>query len=303
MPRSDGHLGNDLPPDELHPVSLGEHAEPDHPLVVVDRILGDGHERLQTLGNARSVPVGKAHWIVVVEPRKDEIKQMACGDRAGQARRSRAARGRQSCANPQLEYRRWESNPHGRFRPEDFKSSASAIPPRRLLRRSIDRQEMPQKERAGPARPVRDRRWSDSQSIGPQRWNSNPRPSTDLTTVTEAFLSCDQSTWQIKGLQQIHEARCEGHPGGVIPCSSRLPPLYPNPWARRAGRYTVADHGTARPSSIIFAGRTSVCGTIHPPTISGSSSTRPSSCLIAHPHRRDFGVDKKPGGDVTSSMT
>ena len=30
-------------------------------------------------------------------------------------------------------------------------------------RRSIDRQEMPQKEKAGPARPVRDRRWSDSQ--------------------------------------------------------------------------------------------------------------------------------------------
>ena len=28
-------------------------------------------------------------------------------------------------------YRRWESNPHGRSRPEDFKSSASAIPPRR----------------------------------------------------------------------------------------------------------------------------------------------------------------------------
>ncbi|MGZ3357149.1 MAG: hypothetical protein ACXVBO_20135 [Isosphaeraceae bacterium] len=28
--------------------------------------------------------------------------------------------------------------------------------------------------------------------------------STDLTTVTEAFLSCDQSTWQVKGLQQIH---------------------------------------------------------------------------------------------------
>ena len=129
---------------------------------------------------------------------------MACGDRAGQARRSRAARGRRSCASPQLEYRRWESNPHGRFRPEDFKSSASAIPPRRLLRRSIDRQEMPQKERAGPARPVHDRRWSDSQSIGPERWNSNPRPSTDLTTVTEAFLSCDQSTWQVKGLQQIH---------------------------------------------------------------------------------------------------
>ncbi len=63
---------------------------------------------------------------------------------------------------------------------------------------------MPQKERAEPARPVRDRRWSDSQSIGPERWNSNPRPSTDLTTVTEAFLSCDQSTWQVKGLQQIH---------------------------------------------------------------------------------------------------
>ena len=83
----------------------------------------------------------------------------------------------------------------------------------------------------------------------------------------------------------------------------RPPPLYPNPWASKAGRYTAADHGTARPSSIIFAGRTSVCGTIHPPTISGSSSTRPSSCLIAHPHRRDFGVDKKPGGDVTSSMT
>jgi hypothetical protein len=40
-------------------------------------------------------------------------------------------------------YRRWESNPHGRSRPEDFKSSASAIPPRRQVR--------------GPSRP-RDRR-------------------------------------------------------------------------------------------------------------------------------------------------
>ena len=114
----------------------------------------------------------------------------------------RAADGRVPIRNSK--YRRWESNPHGRFRPEDFKSSASAIPPRRLLRRSIDRQEMPQKEKAGAARPVRDRRWSDSQSIGPERWNSNPRPSTDLTTVTEAFLSCDQSTWQVKDLQQIH---------------------------------------------------------------------------------------------------
>ena len=60
-------------------------------------------------------------------------------------------------------YRRWDLNPHGGFPPEDFKSSASAIPPRRLLRRTIDRQDMPQKERAGPARPDRDRRWSDSQ--------------------------------------------------------------------------------------------------------------------------------------------
>jgi len=65
--------------------------------------------------------------------------------------------------------------------------------------------------------------------------------STDLTTVTQAFLSCDQSTWQVKGLQRIHKARCQGHPGGVIPCSSRLPPLYPNPWASRAGRYATAE--------------------------------------------------------------
>jgi hypothetical protein len=147
-------------------------------------------------------------WIVVVEPRKDEIKQMACGDRAGQARSSRAARGRRSCANPQLEYRRWESNPHGRFRPEDFKSSASAIPPRRLLRRSIDRQEMPQKERAEPARPVRDRRWSDSQSIGPERWNSNPRPartspplprhSSPATNLLGKSKACNRSTWAVR---------------------------------------------------------------------------------------------------------
>jgi CobQ/CobB/MinD/ParA nucleotide binding domain len=31
----------------------------------------------------------------------------------------------------QVQYWRWESNPHGRSRPEDSKSSASAIPPRR----------------------------------------------------------------------------------------------------------------------------------------------------------------------------
>ena len=35
-----------------------------------------------------------------------------------------------------VQYRRWESNPHGRSRPEDFKSSASAIPPRRQDSRS-----------------------------------------------------------------------------------------------------------------------------------------------------------------------
>jgi hypothetical protein len=31
------------------------------------------------------------------------------------------------------EYRRWESNPHGGSPPEDFKSSASAFPPRRQI--------------------------------------------------------------------------------------------------------------------------------------------------------------------------
>ena len=85
---------------------------------------------------------------------------------------------------------------------------------------------MPQKERAEPARPVRDRRWSDSQSIGPERWNSNPRPSTDLTTVTEAFLSCDQSTWQVKGLQQIHLGSSRQAIAGTISrhiiCSGQL---------------------------------------------------------------------------------
>jgi hypothetical protein len=35
---------------------------------------------------------------------------------------------------PDVEYRRWESNPHGGSPPEDFKSSASALPPRRQIR-------------------------------------------------------------------------------------------------------------------------------------------------------------------------
>jgi hypothetical protein len=38
-----------------------------------------------------------------------------------------------SCCD-QTQYRRWESNPHGGSPPEDFKSSASAIPPRRHVR-------------------------------------------------------------------------------------------------------------------------------------------------------------------------
>jgi hypothetical protein len=44
-------------------------------------------------------------------------------------------------------------------------------------------------------------------------------------------------------------------------------------------------------------------GSAHTPASSGSSSTRPSSCLIAHPQFRVFAVDKKPRGAVTSSTT
>ena len=123
------------------------------------------------------------------------------------------------------EYRRWESNPHGRFRPEDFKSSASAIPPRRLLRRSIDRQEMPQKEKAGPARPVRDRRWSDSQSIGPERWNSNPRPAR-----TSPRRTCT-------GVRALRRPRPRDPARRRCPCSDRAArPAFPDTCRPAVGR-------------------------------------------------------------------
>jgi hypothetical protein len=32
-----------------------------------------------------------------------------------------------------------------------------------------------------------------------------------LKTVSETFLSCDQSTWLLKGLQQIHPAGYKAH--------------------------------------------------------------------------------------------
>jgi hypothetical protein len=87
--------------------------------------------------------------------------------------RCRIAADSESVRRPEIDvnyYRRWDLNPHGRYRPEDFKSSASAIPPRRLLRRSTDRQELPQKERARTAGPVRGRRRRsvDSHSVEPE---------------------------------------------------------------------------------------------------------------------------------------
>jgi hypothetical protein len=48
--------------------------------------------------------------------------------------RCRIAADSESVRRPEIDvnyYRRWDLNPHGRYRPEDFKSSASAIPPRR----------------------------------------------------------------------------------------------------------------------------------------------------------------------------
>ena len=125
----------------------------------------------------------------------------------------------------QTKYRRWESNPHGRFRPEDFKSSASAIPPRRLLRRRIDRQEMPQKERAGPAGPVRDRRWSDSQSIGPERWNSKPRPA--QTSPRRTFT----------GVRALRRPRPRDPARRRCPCSDRAArPAFPDTCRPAVGR-------------------------------------------------------------------
>ncbi len=83
-----------------------------------------------------------------------------------------------------------------------------------------------------------------------------------LKTVSATFLSCDQSTWLVTGLQQIHAAGYEARRCAVIHGSSSLPPFYPNPGPSRSGRYTAADHGTARPGSMIFARRTSGSGTI-----------------------------------------
>jgi hypothetical protein len=108
---------------------------------------------------------------------------------------------------------------------EHFKSSASAIPRRRLLRRSIDRQEMPQKERAGPARPVGDRRWSDSQSIGPERWNSNPSPAR-----TSPRRTCT-------GVRALRRPRPRDPARRRCPCSDRAArPAFPDTCRPAVGR-------------------------------------------------------------------
>jgi hypothetical protein len=74
MLRTDGHLGNNLPSDELDPIVLGENPEPDHLLIVVDRVFSNGHERLQIPADARSVSVAKARCILLVDTSEDEIK-------------------------------------------------------------------------------------------------------------------------------------------------------------------------------------------------------------------------------------
>ena len=42
-----------------------------------------------------------------------------------------------------------------------------------------------------------------------------------LKTVSETFLSCDQSTWLVKGLQQIHAVGCEARRSAVIHAGGR----------------------------------------------------------------------------------
>jgi hypothetical protein len=49
-----------------------------------------------------------------------------------------------------------------------------------------------------------------------------------LKTVSETFLSCDQSTWLFKGLQQIHAAGHEAHRRAVNQSSSSLASLHPD---------------------------------------------------------------------------
>jgi hypothetical protein len=60
-----------------------------------------------------------------------------------------------------------------------------------------------------------------------------------LKTVSETFLSCDQSTWLAKGLQQIHAAGHEAHRRAVNQSSSSLASLHPDtprPAARGAAQ-------------------------------------------------------------------
>ena len=91
--------------------------------------------------------------------------------------------------------------------------------------RSIDRQEMPQKERAGPARPVRDRRWSDSQSIGPERWNPNPRPAR-----TSPRRTCT-------GVRALRRPRPRDPARRRCPCSDRAArPAFPDTCRPAVGR-------------------------------------------------------------------
>jgi hypothetical protein len=82
-----------------------------------------------------------------------------------------------------------------------------------------------------------------------------------LKTVSETLLSCDQSTWMVKGLQQIHAAGYEAHRHAFNQGSPSLPAMTPIQGANRSWSYTAADHGTARPGSIVFVGWTSFCGT------------------------------------------
>jgi len=93
------------------------------------------------------------------------------------------------------------------------------------LRRSIDRQEMPQEERAGPARLVGDRRWSDSQSIGPERWNSNPRPAR-----TSPRRTCT-------GVRALRRPRPRDPARRRCPCSDRAArPAFPDTCRPAVGR-------------------------------------------------------------------
>jgi hypothetical protein len=133
------------------------------------------------------------------------------------------------------------------------------------LRRSIDRQELPQKDRAGPARPVHTvgvgagsiRSRSDlCGEIGIHDQQAPQNRFRDLLLLRPIYLAVQRPATDPRGWPR-------GSSPGSQPKFLELGVIAPgHSEATSSWCYTAAVHGSARRTSRIFAGRTSACGTI-----------------------------------------